>query len=476
MHAFRTRIARTTGAGLVGLAGLAGCFDRPVDDSPPQPTGEVRTELPIAVNRNLDLLFVIDQSRSMKNEQDALAANFQLLMDQIITAEHGLPNVHIGVISTNLGVGPYSNLSGLEPCGMTGDGAVLQSTPRPRDGEAEPTCTGPRDRYIIDVEGEDGQRVRNYDGALADAFSCVARLGTDGCGFEQQLEAMRRALDGSVSENDGFLRQDARLAVVFVSDEDDCSVEDQEMFDLTRPGIGRPTDFRCQTHGLTCAMGAPTDRGTYQGCVAAEGSPYMHDVGDYVTFLRGLKKYPDRDILVAGIIGDVKDPIVIGDHVSVQGEIGVQQSCFSGDADEDGAFPPIRLRAFFDAFAFRETGSICSDLSGVLRDIGEFIGPPPEGACLLSSLVDGDDSVPGLQAECVVAEVRDPGTAAKTEQLLGVCDNASDPESSSTLPCYTLSERLEACSEDAPYWIDVHYASDAVVPPGTELLVRCLAP
>jgi hypothetical protein len=480
MDVFRARSSRRIGAALAPLlisssTGLIGCFDRPVDDAPLTQDPVVITEFPVEVNRNLDLLFVIDQSLSMKNEQDALAANFQLLMDQITSDEYGVPNVHIGVISTNLGVGPYSSQAGLEPCGATGDGAILQNTPRPQDGEAEPSCTGPRDHYIVDVQDEDGQRVRNYDGTLAETFSCIARLGTEGCGFEQQLEAMRRALDGSVPENAGFLREDARLAIVFVSDEDDCSVKNLEMFDLTTVALGRPTDFRCLTHGLVCENGAPTDRGEYSGCVAAEDSPYMHDVGGYVSFLRELKKYPDRDILVAGIIGDVKDPLVVGDHASVAGQIGVQQSCFAGEGDADGAFPPVRLRGFFDAFPIQRTGSICSDLAGVLRDIGEFIGPPPEGGCVPSALVDADDQAAGLQADCAVSEVRDPRTAGESEQILRVCDNASDPASSSRLPCYTLNERLEACSATAPYYIDVHYASDAVVPPGTELRVHCVA-
>jgi hypothetical protein len=478
MTVIRARISRWAGAVLaVSSIGMTGCFDRPVDDLPPDNMVEVRTEFPIAVNRKLDLLFVIDQSASMKNEQDALAANFQLLMDQIVDAEYGMPNLHVGVISTNLGVGDYSGLGGLGGCGAEGDGAILQNTPRPQDGEAEPTCTGPSDRYIIDEAAEDGTRRTNYDSrqSLAQTFSCVARLGTQGCGFEQQLEAMRRALDGTVEGNEGFLREDARLAIVFVSDEDDCSVRDYEMFNLNRVTIGQPTDFRCQRHGLTCDSGAPTDRGEYSGCVPAEGSQYMYDVGEYVDFLRGLKKYPDRDILVAGIIGDVKDPIVIGDHVSVPNQVGVQQSCFSPNGDTDGAFPPVRLQAFFDSFPFKETGSICSDLSGVLRDIGEFIGPPPKGACVPSSLLDQDDTAAGLQPECVVAEIRDPDTAMQAERLLRVCDNEADPASSKTLPCYTLTERIEDCSTEAPYFVDVHYAPSDVVPPGTELRVRCLA-
>ena len=474
------RIAGWARAGLaVSLIGMAGCFDRPVDDLAPDNLNEIRTEFPVAVNRKLDLLFVIDQSLSMQNEQDALAANFQLLMDQLVSAEYGMPNLHIGVISTNLGVGAYSGLGGLGGCGAEGDGAILQSTPRPEAGETEATCTGPSDRYIIDEAEEDGTRHTNYDQknqSLAQTFSCIARLGTQGCGFEQQLEAMRRALDGSVPENDGFLREDARLAIVFVSDEDDCSVRDYEMFNLNKATIGQPTDFRCQQHGLTCENGAPTDRGEYSGCVPAEGSQYMYDVSEYVTFLRGLKKYPDSDILVAGIIGDVEDPIVVGDHVSVVDEIGVQQSCFSPNGDTDGAFPPVRLQAFFDSFAFKQTGSICSDLSGVLRDIGKFIGPPPEGACVPSSLVDRDDTAAGLQPECVVAEIRDPDTAMQTERLLRVCDNQSDPASSKTLPCYTLTERIGQCGAGTPYFVDIHYAASDVVPTGTELRVRCLAP
>jgi hypothetical protein len=471
-----TRIARWASAGLaVSLAGMTGCFDREVSDAPLIREPVVVTEFPVEANRNLDLLFVIDQSASMKNEQDALAANFQLLMDQITTAEYGVPNVHIGVISTNLGVGAYSDLSGLGGCGVNGDGAILQNTPRPQDGETEPTCTGPRDRYIIDVAGEDGQRVRNYDGELADAFSCVARLGSEGCGFEQQLEAMRRALDGTVPENQGFLRDDARLAVVFVSDEDDCSVKKQEMFDLADLRIGRPSDFRCQRHGLTCENGAPLDRGEYQDCAPAEDSQYMHDVAGYVSFLNRLKKYPERDILVAGIIGDLDGSIVVGDHASIPNEIGVQQSCFSGDGDEDGAFPPVRLRAFLDAFPRRATGSICSNLADVLSEIGKFIGPPPKGDCVPANLIDEDEAMPGLQAECAVSEVRNPNTAMETEVILRVCDNPSDPASSSTLPCYTLAEDVEACTAEAPYLVDIHYASDAVIPPGTELRVQCVS-
>jgi hypothetical protein len=63
---------------------------------------------------------------------------------------------------------------------------------------------------------------------VAGAFSCIAQLGPDGCGYEQSLEAMYRALDPAV--NPGFIRDDAALAVLFITDEDDCSARDTSLY------------------------------------------------------------------------------------------------------------------------------------------------------------------------------------------------------------------------------------------------------
>jgi hypothetical protein len=76
---------------------------------------------------------------------------------------------------------------------------------------------------------------------VANRFSCVAQLGVNGCGIEQQLESMWKALapssDRSFSGatggqgdptgvNNGFVRPDAILAVIMVTDEEDCSGPD----------------------------------------------------------------------------------------------------------------------------------------------------------------------------------------------------------------------------------------------------------
>ncbi|HTM20498.1 MAG TPA: hypothetical protein VL172_08325, partial [Kofleriaceae bacterium] len=155
------------------------CIDRPVTSVEPDPSVEEETTFPVHLNRDLDLLFVIDNSRSMTPEQDSLAVNFYRLIDALESLPTGLPNLHIGVISTDMGAGESCN---------TNDGGRLQVTPRVA-GCAPP---GP-EPYIVDIGG-----VRNYSGTLADTFSCIARLGPNGCGFEQTLSSLRAALDGSV--------------------------------------------------------------------------------------------------------------------------------------------------------------------------------------------------------------------------------------------------------------------------------------
>ena len=53
------------------------------------------------------------------------------------------------------------------------------------------------------------------------ALACNVVLGQEGSDIEQGLEAARRAIEG----NAPFLREDARLVLVFFSDEDDCTAQ-----------------------------------------------------------------------------------------------------------------------------------------------------------------------------------------------------------------------------------------------------------
>ncbi len=67
-----------------------------------------------------------------------------------------------------------------------------------------------------------------------DDFICNAYLSINGCGLEQQLESAYRALvirnpreqPGNTDPNAGFVRNDAVLAIVMVTDEEDGSTRD----------------------------------------------------------------------------------------------------------------------------------------------------------------------------------------------------------------------------------------------------------
>jgi len=71
--------------------------------------------------------------------------------------------------------------------------------------------------------GEGGRRFLPPEGASARA----TEIGTDGSGREKGLEAAHFALSPQMTSaggpNAGFLRADANLLVIIVSDEDDCS-------------------------------------------------------------------------------------------------------------------------------------------------------------------------------------------------------------------------------------------------------------
>jgi hypothetical protein len=79
--------------------------------------------------------------------------------------------------------------------------------------------------------------------AFAEDFVCNAFLSTGGCGLEQQLESVYRALvvhdprdrPGNMDPNAGFVRDNAVLALVIISDEEDMSVRDCRYAERGRP-------------------------------------------------------------------------------------------------------------------------------------------------------------------------------------------------------------------------------------------------
>jgi len=425
---------------------------------PNQAVEGIRT-IPVDSNRDVDMLFVIDNSGSMAEEQASLAANFGRFINVLETIEGGLPSVHIGVISTDVGAGPY-NISG---CSGNGDNGVLQSAPRG-------ACDPPNNSFIIDIDDEMGGRTTNYTGSLADTFSCIARLGVDGCGFEQPLEAMRRALDGSNPSNAAFLRPDAYLAVIFITDEDDCSTADTTMFDTAQNSISDPlgplSSFRCFEFGVRCEPDEPRTPGPRQDCEPRDDSQYMYDVRDYVTFLKSLKEDP-RLVFVAGIIGN-RTPVTVG--VGDQDNPELEPSCVTSAGE---AAPAVRLAFFLDQFPQRATTTtICNeDLSDALVLIAKELTVVFGNPCLVGNL-DTDPDTAGVQYDCQVSQVRFQGEDREEETVLQEC--SSDTPQAAELPCWRLVVDAHDCSDTETQLSLVVERSGATVPIGTDVVVRCV--
>jgi hypothetical protein len=85
--------------------------------------------------------------------------------------------------------------------------------------------------------------------------------------------------------NAGFVREDSLLAIVFVTDEDDCSASDPSVFDPTRSGDLGPYGVRC-----------------------AEHPELLHPIDRYVDALDGLRLDRRQPIVVGAITGVPPNP------------------------------------------------------------------------------------------------------------------------------------------------------------------------
>jgi hypothetical protein len=308
--------------------------------------------------RAIDILFMIDNSPSMGEEQDNLAKNFPALIDVLKQLPGGLPDLHIGIVSSDMGAGPVALAGGCDR--PAGDRGILRV--RPGCGLIAPA------RFIA----SDGH-TSNFQGEISQVFACLARLGMLGCGYEHQLLSTVVALDErSAPENRGFLRPDADLAIILLSDEDDCSAElNTDLF--TRQFPGTAASFRCAQVGHTC-NGAPPPIAELDvplaQCRAADAGPLIR-LSTFVDAVRALKRQPDRQIMVAGIFGWPDNPATAR-YVYRRGSTGdldYQPTCQSANGLATAA---LRLKAFVESFPNGTFQSICQDdFRPVMQRIGE---------------------------------------------------------------------------------------------------------
>ena len=255
-------------------------------------------EQPLAlgyVTDKIDILFVVDNSASMVGEQLLLGKSFASFIGQI--EQHFGTDYQIAVITTGI------ESEGCPVC----EGAVTGSCMNPTlEGGRFPGPTGrnyrDRGRPVYDFITDPGC-AKIIDSASKGCFyddvstspnyeRGIALTGINGCGYERGLEAVRLALGKSLASTNGsFLRSDAALAVVLVSDEDDCGA------------VGDVSENLPYTSGNACyyaAKGIDPEGKTKD----AKGKDLMlTPVADYYDFLVGLKGNREGMVKFAGIVG-----------------------------------------------------------------------------------------------------------------------------------------------------------------------------
>jgi hypothetical protein len=161
----------------------------------------------------MDILFVVDNSGSMLEEQENLAANFPRFIEVLEGFDWDL-DYRVGITTTGRDYTYYMDSPfGTMPSSQSGgdNGALLQR------------C------------GMTNRWVESTDPDPSGTFSCAAQVGDEGPAMEMPLAVIHEAFTARLSDgtNNGFLRPDALFGIVILTDEDDCSYEDEVTLGFT---------------------------------------------------------------------------------------------------------------------------------------------------------------------------------------------------------------------------------------------------
>lgn len=440
----------------VALGALACSHDTVVGISP-GPERAIVADIPDRFTTKLDLLVVVDNTEGMAMRQAAMAATFERLTAHLGFVEGGIPDLHVGTVSTDVGTGRIV----VPGCTATGDDGRL------RVGHDLQSCPQIDGSYLRSMRVGDGLRATNFTGSLPEAMACMASLGESGCAFEQPLASMRHALTQSPYGEPAFLREDAALAVVFLAGEDDCSVEDQSFYAPGFDSAGTLSKFRCFRHGVICDGDDVYLPGRLDGCRPRTGGTVMADVYDHADFLRDLKPNPEQ-IVVSAFIGD---PGAIQLEAAGSGEtVALVPTCGEG---AEAAFPAVRLDAFASDFDNRgATAPVCGDGSQAAfdrtaRQLRQALGT----ACLAGPVRDIDPDTAGRQVDCQVTLVH----AGGHRDPIAACPRSEDPWSSAEVPCHAIKPGPEACGDfPTQLALQMNWGEDRHAPLGSRVEVACL--
>ena len=255
------------------------------------------------VSSSVDVVFVVDNSGSMAGEQLQLAQSFQTFA-QVLEEKFG-DTFHVAVVTVGM------ESMACPPCDATITKSCINETfenGRFQDRRGHVTWLGDTPEFDF-VQDNNCRVVTNsnadcfYDAAQERG---IALVGVNGCGYERGLAPLKPALSIlQNSYNAGFLRDDATLAVIVISDEDDCG-EVGDVYELTADG-GNICYFAAK--GVGPEPGNPDYTPITHHPGDPEQRPYqLTPVKEYYDFLVNEVKGGRRGMVKFAAIVGVKDP------------------------------------------------------------------------------------------------------------------------------------------------------------------------
>jgi hypothetical protein len=187
-------------------------------------SGSGITETPRQCDK-MDIIFVVDNSGSMDQEQANLATNFPMFAQLLrnYTVSDGKPlDFRVAITTTGRDINYSVSIPGF---------GTLPQNEKGENGAFQNNCSSTK-RWLEPTD-------TNFESTLA----CRANVGTNGPSIEMPLLMSKWSLAERVTDgtNTGFLRDDALLAIVVLTDEDDASTT-QNGFTMDATG-NTPTDW-----------------------------------------------------------------------------------------------------------------------------------------------------------------------------------------------------------------------------------------
>jgi hypothetical protein len=352
---FQSRRIRSLGLLALAATTMSGCLDRKVGQTAPETNNVFVKQNPAGGIDKIDILFMVDNSLSMGDKQDVLAAAVPQLLRRLTNPdcvdENGAnpaqladPNaacpsgkqrefapvkdIHIGVVTSSLGD------FGGDTCPEDGQPQNVAMNDKAWLLGALPRTKSKLNSPFLEWKPENAE---NYTGSINNKVSEFATFVTAttelGCGNEMILEGWYRFLvdpnppvdvttEKSAANQRGaddttildlrkqFLRPDSLLAVFMIADENDCSMRDDDygwvpmtagggfrMWRGSSPCANDPNDPCCYSCMLD-QFASPACKAKDTSCTQTDpGSKLASGVDDVNTRCRMMKKRFGHDFL-----------------------------------------------------------------------------------------------------------------------------------------------------------------------------------